>query len=112
MSNFSLDSIRDAAEAKYGSIDIVFGEHTAVLLNPLRLSKAKRTELVNLQTEMEAEGSDQEECLTKGLRLVCATEGQADRLLDAIGGDLAVLAEVFDTYGKGTQAGEASASAA
>jgi hypothetical protein len=46
------------------------------------------------------------------IRTVAETPAQADALLDAVGDDLAVLAEIVSGYGKGTQQGEASASAA
>ena len=114
--SFTLDNIREAAEAKYGATEIEVGSRTVRLLNPLRLSKAKRNELMALQGKLDAEATDgeepvdQEELLSGAIRLVCETSGQADCLLDEINGDLAVLAQVFETYGKGTQLGEASAS--
>ncbi|MGW1836970.1 phage tail assembly protein [Streptomyces sp. NPDC002067] len=110
MASFSLDTIRAAAEAKYGSTDIELGDETIRLLNPLRLPKTKRTALSELQDRMGGEDADQEELLSEAIRLVAERPAAADDLLDAVGGDLAVLAEIFDRYGKGTQVGEASAS--
>ncbi|MGW8630607.1 phage tail assembly protein [Streptomyces sp. NPDC055793] len=113
MAQFTLDNIRAAADAKYGSTDIEVDEKTTVhLLNPLRLPKEKRTKLVALQDAMDAEGDvDQEELFSEAIRLVADHPKKAEALLTAVGGDLAVLAQIFETYGKGTQAGEASASA-
>ncbi|MFJ3907466.1 phage tail assembly protein [Streptomyces vinaceus] len=112
MASYSLDAIRAAAEARYGSTDIELGDDTVRLLNPLRLRKEKRTKLTQLQDRMSGEDADQEELLSEAIRLVAEHPKAADKLLTAIGGDLAVLAEIFDAYGRGTQAGEASASAA
>ncbi|MCC2278890.1 phage tail assembly protein [Streptomyces sp. ET3-23] len=110
MASFSLDDIRAAAEARYGSTDIELGDETIRLLNPLRLPKATRTKLSQLQDSMGGDDADQEELLSEAIRLVAEHSKAADMLLTAVGGDLAVLAEIFDRYGRGTQAGEASAS--
>lgn len=114
--SFTLDNIREAAEVKYGATEIEVGDRTIRLLNPLRLSKEKRTALMALQGKLDAEAKDgedapdQEALLSEAITIVAATAGQAEYLLTEIDGDLAVLAEVFETYGKGTQLGEASAS--
>lgn len=111
MASFSLDDIRAAAEARYGSTDIELGDTTVRLLNPLRLPKQKRDDLSALQDKLSADGADQEALMSEAIRLVADADKAADQLLGAVGGDLAVLAEIFDRYGKGTQVGEASASA-
>ncbi|MDX3525075.1 phage tail assembly protein [Streptomyces sp. ID05-39B] len=114
MAQFSLDDIRAAADAKYSSTDIEVDEKTTVhLLNPLRLPKEKREKLMHLQDELDAEGSDvdQEQLLADAIRLVADHPKKAEILLSAVGDDLAVLAQIFETYGKGAQVGEASASA-
>ncbi|MEU2111517.1 phage tail assembly protein [Streptomyces sp. NPDC019507] len=110
MASFSLDDIRAAAERKYGSTDIEFGGETVRLLNPLRLSKARRDELLALQDQLGKEDSDQAEVLSKAIRTVAESEKIADKLLTEVGGDLAILAEIFGHYGESTQVGEASAS--
>jgi hypothetical protein len=107
MASFSLDQIREAAEAKYGSTDISLGDSVVRLLNPLRLPKTKRDALTKLQDNLEKDGSDQEQILSDAIVLVAETEAKGKALLKAVGGDLAVLAEIFETYGKGTQVGEA-----
>ncbi|MGW1040042.1 phage tail assembly protein [Streptomyces sp. NPDC002547] len=113
MASFSLDDIRAAADAKYGSTDIEVDEKTTVhLLNPLRLPKEKRDKLATLQDEMDKDGSDQEQVIADAIRLVADHPKKAEALLAAVNGDLAVLAQIFETYGKGAQVGEASASAA
>lgn len=113
----TLDSIRAAADAKYGSFDIELADGTiARLLNPLRLTAEARAELKAVQgalgssDEDDAEDVDQAEVFERAIRCVAQTPAQADALLNAVGRDLAILAEIFAGYGEGTQAGEASAS--
>lgn len=120
MSSFTLDDIRAAAETKYGATEIDLGGDTKVrLLNPLRLSKAKRDALVALQKELDhqedgaeegTEHIDQEGAFKETIRLVAESQYQAETLLSAVGDDLAVLAEIVERYSRGTQVGEASAS--
>ncbi|WP_217129369.1 phage tail assembly protein [Streptomyces sp. AC558_RSS880] len=110
MASFSLDDIRAAAERKYGSTDITLGEDTVRLLNPLRLPKARRDALLSLQEQMSADDADQAALLSDAIRTIAESEKAAEKLLEAVGGDLAVLAEIFGHYGESTQAGEASAS--
>lgn len=114
MSSFSLDDIRAAADAKYGSTDIEFGDTVVHLLNPLRMPKAQRDKLVNIQKEMEGEGDeiDQVAVFQNAIRTVAQTAAQANALIKAVGDDLGVLAEVFERYTEGQQVGEASPSAA
>ncbi|QPB09845.1 tail assembly chaperone [Streptomyces phage Sentinel] len=111
MATFSLDNIRAAAEAKYGSTDIELGDgFTARLLNPLRLPKEKRAELLKIQDKLDGEDVDQELVLADAIRLVAENEKAAEKLLAEVGSDLAVLAQIFATYSEGAQVGEASAS--
>lgn len=109
MATFTLDNIRAAADAKYGSTDIQLDDKdTAVLRNPLRLSKAERDELAGLQDKLDGDdGLDQGDVLADAIRLVAKDKKVAEKLIDEVDGDLAVLASIFETYTKGTQAGEA-----
>ncbi len=59
----------------------------------------------------EAEETDQVKALEDTLRIVVRGEDKAEALILAIGGNLAVLATLFERYSKGTELGEASASA-
>lgn len=111
MSTIMLDDIRAAAERKYGSTNIDTGTRTVKLLNPLRLAKKQRDALMAVQEKLNAEGADQEALLAEALTLVAESAPAAKALLASIGGDLAVLVEVFSRYTEGTQAGEASPSA-
>lgn len=110
MASFTLDDIRAAAEAKYGSTDIETSTGTCELVNPLRLPKKKRDELMTIQKRLDGEDVDQEEVLSDAIRLVASSKKQAESLLDQIDGDLTILVEVFKNYSESTQVGEASAS--
>lgn len=112
MSNtFSLDDIRAAADAKYGSTDIDLSNgRVCRLLNPLRMDKKNREALMAKQNELDEEGADQEKILSDSLKLVSENKTDAAQLLKDLGGDLAMLAIVFEKYNEGTQLGEASPS--
>ena len=111
MATFNLDDIRKAADAKYVSVEITFGNDDRVrLVNALRLPQERRDGLTELQEKMDKasrEGGDQVALLEGGIRLVADNEDAVERLLVAVGGDLAVLAALFEKYATETQAGEA-----
>lgn len=111
MASFTLDDIRAAAEAKYGSTDIHLSEtETVHLQNPLRLGKKDRDKLGKIQDEMSEEGADQLQIMSDAILLVAKEKELAKKLLEIIGDDLAELATIFENYSKGSQVGEASAS--
>ncbi|WP_405056964.1 phage tail assembly protein [Kribbella sp. NBC_01505] len=108
---FTLDDIRAAAEKKYGATNIPLGNgRVCKLLNPLRLSKENRAALMAKQDELESEDADQEAILSDSLKLVAENANDAKALLKELGGDLAMLAIVFEKYNESTQLGEASSS--
>lgn len=119
MSTFKLDDIRAAADRKYGTTDIEIGDQVVHLVNPLRLSESARDEFSRLSASMKDDDEKDEsesglkrqvERLEALLRCVAASVYEGDLLIDAVGGDLAVLAEVFEAYGEKEQVGEASPS--
>lgn len=111
MATFSLDDIRAAAEAKYGSTDISLGGgETMILVNPLRLPKEKRDRLSKIQEAAEVEDADQGDVMREALRLVTSTPHATEKFIEVAGDDLALLATVFENYTEGAQVGEASAS--
>jgi hypothetical protein len=114
----TLDSIRKAADAAYGSYDIdletkngkpVAGK-TVRLLNALRISADKRKTLGDLKKNMGAEDADQSAVLQEMILLVAEDPKKGQMLLDAVGDDLAMLVQIVKEYGEATQMGEASAS--
>lgn len=110
MATFSLDDIKAAAEAKYGSTDVDLGtDGVMVLVNPLRLDKAKRAALQKIQDSGD-ENEDQGDVMRKALRLVTSTPAVTEKFITFAGDDLALLATVFESYTDGVQVGEASAS--
>lgn len=111
MTPITLDDIRTAAHARYGSTDIAIdATRTVRLLNPLRLTKTRRGELADLQKRLSAEDADQEKAISDMIRCVADSRAGGDALIKAAAGDLAVLATIIERYSEGTQVGEASAS--
>lgn len=119
---FSLDDIRAAAEAQFGSSNFEYinedGEQRElVLINPLRLPKKRRDALLGLQDELDADEADQEALMVKGLHLSAEDyDARTKKSKHVTGfvashdGDLAVIATVFQLHQKAAQVGEASAS--
>ena len=105
---FTLDDLRDAAEAKYGNFVIGNVGPKGIdveLVNALRLKKEARKALQALEDSPTNE--DTEERMFETIRLIARTKGQADALLKELDGDLAVLALILEQYGSETQMGEA-----
>lgn len=111
MASFTLDDIRTASEAKYGSTDIDLPDGTKVrLLNALRLSSDDRASLKGMQARLDQDDADEAVILADAIRTVADTEVGARKLLEAVGDDLATLATIFEKYSEGSSLGEASAS--
>lgn len=106
----SLDSARERVEEKYASVFIPVGNTEAEMVSPVRLPKEKRAKLADMQDALREDDADQVAVLEDIFRLVTKTKGQADSLLKAIDGDLALLIEVFTEYSEASQVGEASPS--
>lgn len=106
----SLDAAREAAEEKYASAFVPVGKTEVELVNPVRLSKEKRGELSEMQSALREDGVDQVAAMENILRLVSRTDSQGEALVKAVGGDLAVLMEVFSQYSESAQVGEAQPS--
>jgi hypothetical protein len=102
-----LDEIRNAVSEKYSAYELTVNGKDVALLNPLRLPKERRAKLMKLQEEMKQEGADQASLLEQALSTVANTRANGEHLIKAIGGDLAMLVEVFTRYGKHCQVGEA-----
>lgn len=121
MSTITLDSIRAAAEAKYGSY--VIEDLGVTLLNPIRLPRERRDELIALSSDIskddeeeteEASSEAQEKQLTKIIELVAATPEQANKLIAWVSTegyiDLGILEVIVSGYMESQKVGEASAS--
>ena len=105
---FTLDDLRDAAEAKYGNFVIGNVGPKGIdveLVNALRLKKEARKALQALEDASTNE--DTEERMFETMRLIARTKEQANALLKELNGDLAVLALILEQYGSETQMGEA-----
>lgn len=105
MASFTLDDIYAAADAKYGSTDIPFGDDTLVLRNALRISKEERKALTSIQEKVKEDPLDS---MSEAITIAAADKAVAAKFLkDIVKGDAAILAIVFDKYTGDTQVGEA-----
>lgn len=103
MPKITLADIQEAADKKYGPLVIEGIEGGDVtLVNPLRLPKKKRQAM----TALDGSDGDVDDKLVEIVRLA-ASKGDADRLLKAVGDDLAALAEIMADYMGAAQVGEA-----
>lgn len=124
MATFTLDDIRAAADAQYGSLDIPLSakkNDVVRLLNPLRMSDTQRKALQGIQNRINEIGKDEEgnetptedaiaeqtDLIKEMLLTVAENRIAGQKLLDVLNGDLAALMVVFERYTEGTQAGEA-----
>lgn len=118
MSKITLSSIRQAAEAKYGTytIDLEDGHDAVELLHPISLDDAKRGELLELGSKDDDKEAEQETLgrLVRMLELVVATPRQHERLLASLSPrgyvDLGLVGEVVNGYMEDQKVGEASPS--
>lgn len=111
----TLDSIREKIEAKYASTDIQLSKTEVVKLrNPLRLPKAERARMMNLDKELEAVKDDidgQLELIEEIISIAADpkhTPGK--RLVEEVGNDAAILLDIVDRYLGEQELGEASTS--
>lgn len=102
-----LDDIRAAVEAKYAAVPVELEGGVVNLLNPIRLKAEVRAKLSGLRDAMKADDADPVAILQGVLRDVAETKAQGDRLVKAIGGDAAVLMELFREYNEAVRVGEA-----
>ncbi len=116
MSNvITLDSIREKIEAKYAATEIRLSQTEIVKLrNPLRLPKAERARLLNLDEELDGVKGDidaQLELIEEIIEIAADpkhTPGR--RLVEEVGNDAAMLLEIVDSYLGEQELGEASTS--
>ena len=109
----TLDDIKEAAEKRFGNVEVPLDESTVVVLrNPLRLSDEERAELVGMQDRAnEAEESeDQSKYFEEMLLIVADSKTKARRLIDSFNGDLTEMVTLVQLYQEHTQMGEASPS--
>lgn len=118
MPSVTLDSIREAADRKYGPYVVQFGDGgECTLRQALRLPADDRRRLAAVQDEISGE-SDLErlDYLVEGLRdmirIVASRASDAEALISAVGDDTPVLMEIVAGWQGATEPGEASGSAA
>lgn len=117
-STITLDSIRESLDNKYGAVEVDLGTSSVQLRNALRLSKEERKALMHVFDDVKSsddEDSEFDEDVTlesmrEMIRLVSDTKEGAEKLITALGDDLAMFVEVMNEYTKDQKLGEASAS--
>lgn len=119
MATVTLDSIRDAADAKYGAYTIDMGDDGVLSLqNPMRLTKQQRKELNDIQSKLDIEGkeaedidrdevAETEQLLAESIVCVADNKTLARKLIKLLNGDLAQLMVIVEGFNGGTEAGEA-----
>lgn len=107
MATLSLDSIRDAADKKYGGLVVDLGDETVELKNPLRLSKENRERLSGL--EKTDDDADPLDYFAELYEVLAGKEG-AKKLLKALGDDIPLHMTLVGNLTEGTELGEASPS--
>lgn len=104
---FTLDSLREEVEKKYAPVVIEYGgDKPAELSALLRLPKKPR-DVVLKQLDILQETDDvdvMQGCATEILKVV-SPDGQ--KLVEALGADLALTMRVLETWMESTQPGEA-----
>jgi hypothetical protein len=100
----TLDQYREAAEKKFGSHPVQIDENTTVVLrNPIRMSDKERQALteVKLKEEDAKAAGDERSYFERAadvIRIVAETTQQAEKLLEAINGDLGILLSIIEDY--------------
>lgn len=100
----SLDTIREAAERKYGSVDLDLGDgNTVSLKNPLRMTKEERNRFqdvlskYDVEDEEEQKDSDPIDLFVEAFE-VAGGPGTAEKLRNVFGEDAALYASLFEAY--------------
>lgn len=107
MATLSLDNIREAADKKYGSLNVDLGDEVVELKNPLRLPKEARDKLSKL--DKADEDSDPLAYFAELYELLAGKAG-ARALLKALGEDIPLHMELISNLTSETELGEASPS--
>lgn len=115
MATFTLDDLRAAADKKYAPTIVEAGDETFTLPTLLRMDADTRTKITKMISKAEelvgedesAEDLDAEIQLFSDLVVEAEANGKGERLLELIGGDVAVLVDLVTAWLKDSQAGEA-----
>lgn len=113
-----LSTIKAKANENFANLPVQIDEENegdiVYLRNALQLSEDERKELTSVNdVDEDAEAKTQLEQLRDIIRVVAGREDGsqdtdgAERLIEAVGDNLAFLVELFKAYNEGTQAGEA-----
>lgn len=114
---FTLESIHEAANQRFGSMTVEFEGKTTVLASPLRIAEAKRNQVFDIIDEIQAASEGDEEAsdavaarnLGPQFRqfLTLVGDKNTPALLKALGDDLGLLVALFEKYQAEVGLGEA-----
>lgn len=116
MKKITLNSIRESIEQKYAPLEIEVDDKTTVrLIPPLRLPDADLQRIQDIAEASEREDDEDNvskitDQLQEIVMLAADDKATAKRLIEAVSGDRAILAEIVETYFKAQSVGEASPS--
>jgi hypothetical protein len=112
MSNvFTLDSLNDELEIKYGSFEFQAGKQKFVLPPILRLPKSERdlayAILANTEAVQESQDIDAFQMLLEELLKVLVRDGKGDQLIEVLDHDILKMQILIEKWTEKTQPGEA-----
>lgn len=105
----TLASIKQAAEAMYGPVDIDLGDGNSLRLLPvLRLPREKREALAHVMDDPD-DGTERDavDGFRAWLRIVATNEEMANRVIYELGDDLSYWKILQEEWAERTQVGEA-----
>jgi hypothetical protein len=110
--SITLADIHKAADARFAptEFDLEDGKKPVRLRHPLRLDGKVKERVNGLQAELRGEGADLVAIISELLTKVAETPSEGKRLVDALGGDAALLLQTLNLWLEGQEVGEASAS--
>lgn len=111
MATFSLDDLKTAVQKKYAPTVIQNGKDEYVLPNLLQLEAKRRKTITSLVDTLD-ETNDVEKQLevVNEVLTVLTDDGRGEELLALLGGNTAMIMELFESWMDGTQVGEAERS--
>lgn len=111
MSDFTLDDLNRAVQAKYKPWGFAAGRSKFVLKQILALPKEQRevvrAMLQKLDDDKADLSEDEVQAILKAVLEYLVEDDKADKLLEVLDNDLVKISALFEAYMEGTQAGEA-----
>lgn len=111
MSDFTLDDLNKAVNAKYKPWGFAAGRTKFSLKQMLALPKEQRDIVRAMLMKLEEQKAELEEddiiAIMKAVFDYVVDDGKSDKLMEVLDNDLVKVSVLFEAYMEGTQAGEA-----